>query len=441
MPYERTVDDIFDVQAEIAARVAEQLGQRLGRPGTVPASQPTANLEAYQAYLRGLHYARKPVYTMENLRQAIAGFAEAVQLDPQFAAASARLARSHALVFHLGLDTSDARQRLAREATQRAVELAADDPEVRLAVGYYEYEVAQDYERALEEFALAEQRLPSSSEVHEAKGYVLRRMGQWPEAIASLEIAFELSPRYSALAAEIGESHAMVRAYDDALRWYDQSIALDPDQVWAYVAKAWAHWLRDGDLAAARATLDKMPPTEDELATWAWFWQEIYAGHPEVALARLPADEGSWIQSWEWTQPAALLAAQALDIAGRTEAARGSYEAAAALLSEALADMPDDARLQSALGLAYAGLGRSAEALRHSRRAAKLQPLSRDAFSGTTFVADLALVCARSGRPAEAIDLLEELLARPALVSAAWLRLDPRWRPLRDEPRFGKLVR
>ena len=168
-PYVGSVDDIFEVQSEIATRVAEQLGRRLVRgAGQLAADRPTESLEAYQAYLRGLHYARRPVYTLDNWALAVSGFADAVAEDPQFALAWAWLARAHAFIVHQGLDLSAERRRLARESIDRATELAPDEGEIRLALGYYYYWVENDYERAQEELAL--RRQPAARSLRGARG-------------------------------------------------------------------------------------------------------------------------------------------------------------------------------------------------------------------------------------------------------------------------------
>jgi TolB-like protein len=440
-PYVGSVDDIFEVQSEIAARVAAQLGRRLASAsGQAVDDRPTANLEAYQAYLRGLHYARRPVYTLESWSLAVEGFADAVAKDPDFALAWAWLSRAHSLIVHLGLDPSPERRSAALQTIDRASELAADTAEVRLALGYYYYWVERDYERALRELALAERRRPDQYEVQEAKGYVLRRQGLWDDAVAALESAFDLSPRDAAMAAEVAEAHTSTRGYDEALRWYDRSIALDPDQVWAYASKASAQRLRTGDLAASRETLQKMPPSADTQASWAWVWQEYYEGDPESALARLTPELGPWVQSWEWTEPTPLLRGMALELAARPEAARDAYLAAEQLLLTALADLPDDPRRLSSLALAYTGLGRHDEAIRHARRAAELRPISKDAVAGASHMQDLALVYAGASHDEEALDVIEELLSRPSLLSSPLLRLDPRWRSLAGEPRFKQLA-
>ncbi len=441
-PYVGSVDDIFEVQSEIATRVAEQLGRRIASAGSaLAADRPTENLEAYQAYLRGLHYARRPVYTMDNWSLAVSGFADAVAEDPEFALAWAWLARAHSFLVHQGLDITSERRRLARESIDRATELAPDEGEVRLALGYYYYWVEKDYERAQDELAFAASRLPQHYEVQEARGYVQRRQGRWDEAVENLERAFELNPLAADLAAEIADTHIWRRDYVEALRWCDQSIALDPAQVWAYFSKALAQRLSGGDLAVARATLDTMPPTDDTQWIWTWFWQELYEGKPDQAIARLSAAPGPWVQPWEsTTEPVALLRAQALELDGDLAAARESYAAAEALLSQELQRTPDDPWRLTALGLTYAGLGREAEAIRSGERAVELLPMSRDAISGANLLTDVALIYARTGRHEDALDLLEGLLSQPSAIAPPLLRYDPRWQPLSEEPRFRRLA-
>jgi predicted Zn-dependent protease len=271
-------------------------------------------------------------------------------------------------------------------------------------------------------------------------GYVLRRQGRWDDAVSSLERAFELNPLAADLAAEIADTHTWRRSYGEALRWCDESVALDPDQVWAYDSKALALRLGNGDLAAARATLEKMPYSDDTQWVWTWFWQELFEGRLERALQRLAADLGPWIQTWEGTEPVALLRAQAQELSGDPAAARESYVAAVDLLRQELASTPDDPRHLSSLALAYAGLGRSEEAVDRARRAVELLPTSRDAVSGTSHLTVLALVYARTGRTDEALDLLERLLQQASTISPPLLRHDPRWRPLAEDARFRRLA-
>jgi serine/threonine-protein kinase len=438
--YNRTFDDIFEIQSEISREVAAHLGATLLQAERAASEElPTQSLDAYRAYLRGIYYDQRPDYSVENLQREVEAFERAVELDPRFALAHAELARAHSMVHFQGHDLSRERIALARSAAERALELAPESPGVHLAVGYFHYMAELDYPRALAELAIAEEGMPGSAEILVAKGYVLRRTGSWNEALLYFERGFTLSPRDATLASELAETLQALRRYPEALRYYDLSIDLDPAQTFSRQAKARTHWLFRGDLEAARRALSSLPENRDPVSTVYWFWQEVYEGDTRGALEHLADTPDEVLEYWEGTLPTALLAAQAHALAGEAGPAREAYEAARILLEAEVERRPEDPRCHSALGLAYAGLGRPAEAVRQGRRAVELYPISRDAPSGIPYVVDLALIYTKVGDQDAAIDQLRELLSMPAPISSTLLELDPRWAPLRRHPRFHEL--
>jgi serine/threonine-protein kinase len=127
--YDRILDDVFEVQSEIAQRVTHQLGVALTGPekgdDDLP---PTDNLDAYQAYLRGRYYATRPHFTYENWDRAMAAYQRAVDLDPDFALAHAHLARGHALLRYFRHDLTPERLQAADDSAARAASLAPNSP-------------------------------------------------------------------------------------------------------------------------------------------------------------------------------------------------------------------------------------------------------------------------------------------------------------------------
>jgi serine/threonine-protein kinase len=96
--------------------------------------------------------------------------------------------------------------------------------------------------------------------------------------------------------------------------------------------------------------------------------------------------------------------------------------------------------LHSALGLCLAGVGQRDEAIREGRRAIELLPISKDAVYGHGSVLTLAEIYTIVGEPELACEQLETLLAVPSTISVPMLKLDPRWLPLRGNPRFQALL-
>jgi Tetratricopeptide repeat len=159
------------------------------------------------------------------------------------------------------------------------------------------------------------------------------------------------------------------------------------------------------------------------------------------ALGPLDADSRKAYSSQFYFFPLDLLRSQIHRLTGRTDECRRAAEKARTLLEGEIGKAPGDARLHSALGITFALLGRSDEALRSARRGIELMPTSKDALIGFWRVEDLAFVCVLVGRQDEAIEQLGGvLLSSSGEISPHVLRLDPRWDALCKNPKFEALL-
>jgi serine/threonine protein kinase/tetratricopeptide (TPR) repeat protein len=439
--YDRVLNDIFEVQSEIAGMVTDQLGLTLG--GTEKGGidlQPTDSVEAYQAYLRGRYYATRPHFTYQNWDRAMAAYQRAVELDPDFALAHAQLARGHALLQFYRHDLTPERLEAADEAAARAAELAPESSRVRLALGYYRLWAYRDVVKALEEFARAEAGIPHSAEVLEAKGDVFILQGRWEEALDAFQRASDLSPRDAGLVGMTADVLWTIRRYPEAVAAADRAINLAPDTLWPYLYKVLALWSWHGSAADTRSILEAFPGTTSGWERWAWFWQEMYEGRYREALDRLSSTDSGWIRIKMFARPNSLYAAQAYELLDEPELARRSYEVSQGLLEPEVLASPEDPRLHSSLGIVYAALGRKEDAIREGIRATELLTRSMDGFYYLPYVVDLAHIYTIVGENEAALDQIEYLLTNPSWISAPFLEMDPRWDPLRDHPRFQALL-
>jgi len=448
--FDRKLTDIFSVESEVAKAVADQLRAHLsGREEEVIAAKPTDNTEAYDAYLRGLAYSLRTANTPANFLGAQKYLREAVRLDPKFALSWARLSWVEARGYVTqNLQPTVALREETRQAAETALTLQPDLGEAVLAKGYYHYAL-KDYDTAVHYFEQARQLLPNSSWIPESLAYVARRRGQWDRSESYFNEAERLDPRNVFLLSQHALSFICLRRFPEALRKLDQVLNITPDDVDTLALKAGIAQA-EGDLPRASALLTPLhPAADDSVALETQVYQAILErrtapviprlneilAQPDPALGYYNGELRFWLG---WAQ----------EVAGDHAAAQESWRRARSELEPFLKEQPENYGLIGDLALTNMGLGDKAAAFKLIERAMATVPIEKDALDGPIPTEILARVAARMGEPDRAIAALKKLLSIPyegAVASnlpltAALLRLDPMFDPLRNDPRFQKLA-
>jgi TolB-like protein/Flp pilus assembly protein TadD len=442
-PYDGVLKDIFEVQSEIAEQVVTQLNVTLLPPERdAIEARPTDKLEAYDAYIRGLDYYSRPDYDKEDYELAIAMFNRAVSLDPSFALAYAQLSAAHSAMYHFQHDATEARAEQALAAANRARELEPSLAEAHLAHGCYQYCCRRDYDQALEALAVAQKGLPGDARILFVRAGIRRRQGRFEEALADFKSAFDLDPKNAKLAFEVGLTLASLRRHAQADCWYARAIALRPDQANAYMAKALNYLRWRGDIRAARDALESAPREGVEHVALARFYVAFLGRDWQTALDELAAAPSEGLTVEGLFLPKTLLAARVYQGRGEPDRAREAYDSARQLLEGRLREgLPDEGSIRSSLGIAFAGLGRTDDAIREGKRGVELCPGSRDVIHRYDRISNLAFIYVLVGEHDAALDQIEHLLSVPSNLSVPLLRLDPRWDPLSDHPRYKELLK
>jgi serine/threonine-protein kinase len=438
--FDASLTDVFQVQADIASKVADALGVALAdsaRRGLMV--KPTENLAAYDEFLKGEAVSGSMKGDQASLRRAAGYYERAVALDSTFVQAWSQLSRARSSLYSNGVPDPKLGEQ-ARLAAERARALKPNDPSVYLALGdYYGSVNPFDNERAAAAYEQGLRIEPDNVDLLGAAAMTESSLGRWDGVAARLARASLLDPRSANTFRRLSVVQTFLRDYPAADSAADRAVALAPTNLGMVSLKVLVALAR-GDRDSARAVIKAAASLIDAgtLFPFLAYYQDLYwvlddAEQRQVLDAPPSAfsdDRGGW----------GIVLTELYQLRGDRRRAAVYADSARLAFEEQIPAAPDDGQRHVLLGLALAYLGRKAEAVREGQRGLALLPISKDGYFGPYNQLQLVRIYLLVGEPERALDQLEPLLRVPFYLSPGWLRIDPTFDPLRDSPRFRKLV-
>ena len=447
--YDRPLADSLGLQGELASEIATELRATLSpeEKGRVE-TKPTENPDAYVLYLKARGYESNPDRLFEDFKLAEGLYSEAIQHDPSFALAYARLSATLARIYHW-FDPTDERKAQIKRNAEKALELKSDLGEGHLALGLYYYWTEANYDKAMEEFRIAAAALPNDSEIGYVAAAIRRRQGKWEQNLELLKKSQSVDPGNANVASEIAFTYAFIHDWRQSAQMYDRVVALAPDSVNFKIARAYIQFYAEGKTDALRKTLAEIPAEVDPsgLVTRAR-WDVAMLERDYAAADRAMASYSLEVfQSDGMPMPKSFFRGCTALARGDNATAQTYFASALPSFESAVQQAPRGGHRHANLGLLYSFMGRKEDAIREGKRAMELEPDSKDALLAPWMKGFMAMIYVRTGDLDSALPFLERTLTSPfpvdntnCCITYNDVRKRWQWDPVRNDPRFQKLI-
>lgn len=230
--YDRELKDIFEMQSDIALRIANELKvQLLSTEKQQIEKRNTENAEAFRSYLMGKYQLNNR--TPESLKNALKYFNTAISLDPNYALAYVGLTDCYTLISGAAygyIPREDAIQK-ANDAIRKAIEIDPTSAEAYNSLAYLKFRLEWDWEEAENYFKKAIELKPGYSSAYERYALYLALLGRNKESIQLMNHAYELDPLNPSVSTGVGRMYHFAKQFDKAIKQYEETLQMNPDYV------------------------------------------------------------------------------------------------------------------------------------------------------------------------------------------------------------------
>jgi serine/threonine protein kinase len=448
--YDRALTDIFAIQSEIAQTIVQKLAASLSPvERRLIEQKPTENLAAYDLYLKAKALIARcelslPTFSFEKkLRDSVEFLDEAIKIDPRFALAYCALARAHDLMY-IGFDPTSSRRALADSAIETALQLGPELPEVQLGYAYHAYFGYHDYDRSRAHLQIARLGLPNSAEALVFPAYIDRSQGRFEQAVQEFKAALELDPHNPGIFLDLGITLFGLRQFREAAEVYQRAVIFAPDQpAFKMQKELCVTFMQTGDDVGLRKAIAELPTTlasdrgvlsvQISIALYERDWMQA------KSLLQQAGDKDNGLFGYA-DLPVPIRCFSILLARLQGEELSSDFQKIRDQLDQQLKLSASNPSLLSTLAVVDALLGRNEAAIKEAQDAVEMLPISKDPLAGPGVLANSAVVNAWTGQIDEAFGKLETLVRAPFGIYYGQLKKDPAWDPLRQDPRFEKLL-
>ncbi len=441
--YDRVINDVFQVQDEIAQKVVDKLGIKILPGEQVAGPPPTNNVEAYDYYLKALKFHYGPS-TGANIKTAVKLYQQAIALDPNFAAAHAQLSIAYNGLFFWHWDRDSLNLKEASEHLSKAIRLNPDIAEVHMAKFYQYAWFTSDREKIFYELKKTLQIQPNNAEANIDIAGFYRERGQIELAKECESKAIRLDPLNARYPWMLGLDCNGRKEYKDAEHYLKRAVELSPATSGYYVDLAQNYVDLNGSTRLAWEAVKHVKDDEYlEMSGNIFVYLNVLDRNLDEALRELKSTPKEYRRTSSSYLSNLQMIALVYRYQGENDLSRGYFDSSRVGIEKMIAASPNDFRLPLSLSISYAGLGEKEKALSQLEKGIKLLDWYEDKkwINGTQklYLAQISILV---GDYETALRQADSLLSRDwPYFSVNRLKLDPLYDPLRGLPEYKRIIK
>jgi TolB-like protein/class 3 adenylate cyclase/Tfp pilus assembly protein PilF len=255
--YDRSLEDIFEVQDEIASSISNKMRESLHIYRTKPqdAKPPTENIDAYNLYLKGMFYWNK--WTPQHVQKAVNIFEEVIKIEPEFALAYTGLSACNVYLGAVGILPPNVSYPKGKKLAMKALELDSSIPEAHVSLAMVYYFGDWNWSGSEKCFLKALELNPNYADAHQYYSMLLATLGHNKKALKEIEHAYQLDPLNAPISAMLAFNYYNVNMLDSSMEQYEKTSKIDPDFGDTWSGKAWLFY-RMGKIDKAIENYEKV---------------------------------------------------------------------------------------------------------------------------------------------------------------------------------------
>ncbi len=437
--------DLFTAQGEITKNIARQLKAKISpEEFKLINTRITENQEALKQYERGQYFSDGS--NGLNIPAAMEAYRKAFELDPLFTDAYLGLANIYITAHAMDLASYQESVPIIDWCIRKVRSINPKNREIAKVLADYHF-TFRNYELAIAEYDSLLKDDPTVSGYHSQMAKAYRNLGNWDQALNHFLKALELRQNNQSICIQTGLTYDMLRNFPEAIKYFDKVTAINANDPFSVLYKADISVKWEGDTRKASALLtdytDKVTLDNYDIMHFIYrqVWLDFYEGEYEKALEKLAKCEFKYFPNNYFMIPVPFMYAMTYGFLNKPELERSYWDSTYRWIEQTDSTFPNDPRMMSTLGVAFAGLGKSDKAIELGEKALEISQQKPNAIGRTYIIENLAYIYTVAGKYPEALINLRYLLDNPSRMTPRLLLMDPRWEPLRKLDGFKKITR